>query len=446
MQPINSFVKRIWNLSWPIILGQVSYVLMGIADNIMVGKISSAAVAAVGFSNTIFFTVSIIGIGILSIIPPLISKSKAENEDKKCGDLLNNAILIACWMGAIFMVVSYVLASHFSWFKQDPAVAAIGVEFLKVIGYSAIPLFIFLAAKQFTDGLGFTKESMYIALGAVLLNIVLNYIFIYGNFGAPALGALGAAWATFISRVAMAVGMLWFILKSKKTKKYRSLSFTKNNTLYHKEILKDGIPSGLQYFFEVGAFAVANLFMGWMGKDVSAAYQIVISPAALSYLFVSGFGIGASILVSESIGEHNKINAYRFGLNALKMTFVFELFTCAIFIIFHQAIPEAYLSDENVLRHAIPLMFIVGLFQIPDGIQCVCLGVLRGMYDIKIPTLFTLIAYWGVALPLGYFLAFSQGYGAPGVWWGLSIGLLSSAVLLTLRFFYIAKPSNLYQK
>ncbi|MCX6189265.1 MAG: MATE family efflux transporter, partial [Bacteroidetes bacterium] len=90
--------------------------------------------------------------------------------------------------------------------------------------------------------------------------------------------------------------------------------------------------------------------------------------------------------------------------------------------------------------------FIVGLFQIPDGIQCVCLGVLRGMYDIKIPTLFTLIAYWGVALPLGYFLAFSQGYGAPGVWWGLSIGLLSSAVLLTLRFFYIAKPSNLYQK
>ncbi len=415
---------------------------MGIADNIMVGKISSAAVAAVGFSNTVFFTVSIIGIGILSILPPLISKAKAENKNEKCGDLLSNGFFIACWIGAIFMLVTYFLASHFFWFKQDPTVEIIGIGFLKVIGYSAIPLFIFLAAKQFTDGLGFTKESMYIALSAVLLNIILNYIFIYGHFGAPALGAIGAAWATFVSRVAMAVGLLLFIFKSKKTKPYRPQSLLRNKITYHRLILKDGIPSGLQYFFEIGAFAVANLFMGWMGKDVSAAYQIVISPAALTYLFVSGFGIGASILVSESLGEQNKINAYQFGLNALKMTFVFELFTCAVFLIFHRVIPEAYIQDENVLKHAIPLMFIAGIFQLPDGIQCVCLGVLRGMYDVKIPTLFTLFAYWGVSLPLGYYLAFTKGYGATGVWWGLTIGLLISAILLSWRFFYIARPAK----
>ena len=172
----------------------------------------------------------------------------------------------------------------------------------------------------------------------------------------------------------------------------------------------------MQYFFEIGAFAVANLFMGWMGKDVSAAYQIVISPAALTYLFVSGFGIGASILVSESLGENNKINAYKFGLNAIKMTLVFELITCTLFIVFHKVIPLAYIQDENVLQYAIPLMLIAGVFQIPDGIQCVCLGVLRGMYDVKIPTLFTLIAYWVVSLPLGYYLAFIKGYGAQGVW------------------------------
>ena len=171
MQPPNNFVRRIWTLSWPIILGQVSYVLMGIADNIMVGKVSSAAVAAVGFSNLIFFTVSIIGIGILSILPPLISKSKAENDPGNCGSLLNNGLLIACWMGAIFMVACYFLASNFIWFKQDIAVTEIGVEFLKVIGYSAIPLFIFLAANQFTDGLGFAMESMYVAWGSGWLNI-----------------------------------------------------------------------------------------------------------------------------------------------------------------------------------------------------------------------------------------------------------------------------------
>jgi MATE family multidrug resistance protein len=442
MQPLNSFVKRIWNLSWPIILGQISYVLMGIADNIMVSKVSSAAVAAVGFSNTIFFTVSIIGIGILSIIPPLISKSKAQNDFIKCGQLLNNGILIAIWMGAIFTILSFLLASHFNWFKQDLAVEIISSDFLRVIGYSAIPLFIFLAAKQFTDGLGFTMESMYIALGSVLLNIILNYILIYGHFGAPEMGAQGAAWATFISRVAMALGMLIFIFKSRKIAPYRPKNIFSNNSIFQREILKDGVPSGLQYFFEIGAFAVANLFMGWMGKDVSAAYQIVISPAALTYLFVSGFGIGASILVSESLGENNKINAYKFGLNAIKMTLVFELITCTLFIVFHKVIPLAYIQDENVLQYAIPLMLIAGVFQIPDGIQCVCLGVLRGMYDVKIPTLFTLIAYWVVSLPLGYYLAFIKGYGAQGVWWGLTIGLLTSSILLSLRFFYIAKPAN----
>ena len=238
MLPVNHFIKRIWNLSWPIILGQISYVLMGIADNIMVGRISSAAVAAVGFSNSVFFTVSIIGIGILSILPPLISKSKAKEELEKCGILLNNGLLIAFWIGAFFMVACYFLGMNFHWFKQDPAVNEIGGEFLKIIGFSSIPLFIFLAAKQFTDGLGFTKESMYIALAAVGLNILLNYIFIYGNFGCTAMGAVGAAWATFISRVAMAIGMIVFILKSRKTVIYRPVNFLKNNLIYHKEILK----------------------------------------------------------------------------------------------------------------------------------------------------------------------------------------------------------------
>lgn len=438
----NPYIKRIWNLSWPIILGQVSYVLMGIADNIMVGKVSAAAVAAVGFSNSIFFTVSIIGIGILSILPPMISKSKAEEENEKCGILLNNGLLIAVWLGAIFMFISYFMATHFYLFKQDSEVAEIGNEFLKIIGYSSIPLFLFLAAKQFTDGLGFTKISMFIALGGVLLNIILNYFLIYGNAGFPELGALGAAWATFISRVAMAIGLLFYIHNHKKLSPFRLTSFFRKNASLHSEILKNGFPSGLQYLFEVGAFAVANLFMGWMGKDVSAAYQIVISPAALTYLFVSGFGIGASILVSESMGEHNNTKSYRYGINALKLAFVFELFTCLLFISLHKIIPLAYIQDENVLKHAIPLMLIAGVFQIPDGIQCICLGVLRGMYDIKIPTLFTLIAYWVISLPLGYYLAFEKGFGASGVWWGLTIGLLSSAILLTSRFFYITKISR----
>ncbi len=436
------FIKKIWKLSWPIIIGQMSYVLMGIADNIMVGQVNAASVATVGVCNSIFFTVTIIGIGIFSILPPLISKSKAEEDYEKCGYLLNNGVLISLWLGLLLMCVTLFLSGNFEWFAQEESVNELAPAFLRMLGFSAIPMFVFLAAKQFTDGLGFTRESMALAMGAVVLNIILNYILIYGHCGFSPMGALGAGWATFISRIFMAAGILLFIFKSKKTMPYRPANLWLKNRLYHREILKDGIPSGFQYFFEIAAFSVANIFMGMINKEASAAHQIVISFAALTYLFVSGIGIGGSIMVSESLGEKNRHHAYLYGINSIRMAFVIEIITCVLFLVFQKTIPSLYIENEAVLNYAVPLMVIAALFQIPDGIQCVSLGVLRGIYDVRWPTVFTLLAYWGVALPLSYYLGFVAGWGAQGIWWGLTIGLITSALLLFFRFYYIARPEK----
>lgn len=420
----------------------MSYVLMGIADNIMVGQVNAASVATVGVCNSIFFTVTIIGIGIFSILPPLISKSKAEEDYEKCGYLLNNGVLISLWLGLLLMCVTLFLSGNFKWFAQEESVNELAPAFLRMLGFSAIPMFVFLAAKQFTDGLGFTRESMALAMGAVVLNIILNYILIYGHCGFSPMGALGAGWATFISRIFMAAGILLFIFKSKKTMPYRPANLWLKNRIYHREILKDGIPSGFQYFFEIAAFSVANIFMGMINKEASAAHQIVISFAALTYLFVSGIGIGGSIMVSESLGEKNRHHAYLYGINSIRMAFVIEIITCVLFLVFQKTIPSLYIENEAVLHYAVPLMVIAALFQIPDGIQCVSLGVLRGIYDVRWPTVFTLLAYWGVALPLSYYLGFVAGWGAQGIWWGLTIGLITSALLLFFRFYYIARPEK----
>jgi MATE family multidrug resistance protein len=415
---------------------------MGIADNIMVGKVSTEAVAAVGVCNSIYFTITIIGVGIFSILPPMISRAKAEHNYERCGYLLNNGLLMAFWLGTILMVTTLFTASQFHLFRQEEKVTLLAPGFLRIIGYSALPMFIFLAAKQFTDGLGLTRASMVIAMSAVMMNIGLNYLFIYGHAGFQAMGAEGAAWATFISRCSMAVALILYILYSRRTQPYRPPGFFKNNLAFHREILKDGIPSGFQYLFEIAAFSVASIFMGWINKEASAAHNIVISAAALTYLFVSGIGIGGSIMVSESIGENDRKKAYSYGINAIRIVFFFELFTCALFILMRNIIPEWYNSNEAVLYYAKSLMIIAAVFQIPDGVQCVSLGVLRGMYDVKWPTIFTLVAYWVVALPLSYYLGFVEGFGANGIWTGLTIGLFTSALLLSARYYLIARPSE----
>jgi len=270
---------------------------------------------------------------------------------------------------------------------------------------------------------------------ANIVNAFTNWLLIFGNWGFPALGLDGAGWATFASRIFMALALMIFVMNNKFFKQYDvSFHFRSINWPVIKKILSLGLPSGIQYFFEVGAFSFAVIMVGWLGTKQLAAHQIAINLASISFMAVLGISVAGSIRVGNAVGRKDIAETRRAGFTASLLGASIMLFAGIIFILFRNYLPTLYVNDEVVISYASSLLIIAALFQISDGTQAVGIGILRGLTDVKIPTAITFIAYWIVGLPVGYLLGFNFGMGVQGVWIGLLLGLTTSAILLTLRF------------
>jgi len=297
---------------------------------------------------------------------------------------------------------------------------------------------LFLAVKQYSDGLSLTKPAMIITLIAVLLNILFNWVLIYGHLTFPALGIKGAAIGTLLARFAMALMLVFYVFRSKIYREYLPPLISSFNTRpVIVKLLKMGLPGGFQLFFEVGAFAGAAVFVGWLGSSELAAHQIVLGVAALTYMVAAGLSVAGSIEVGTAFGKNNKSLILQLGTSALTVVSVFMLLSCTVFIFLNEEIVRLFIQDAGVVYTASSILLIAGLFQLGDGIQVVSLGILRGIHDVNIPTAITLVAYWVIALPVGYILAFHYNMGIMGVWLGLLIGLTISAILLSSRFYML---------
>jgi MATE family multidrug resistance protein len=291
-----------------------------------------------------------------------------------------------------------------------------------------------MAIKQYSDGLSFTKPSAIITILALLLNIFLNWVLIYGHFGLPRLELLGAGIATCISRLAMAVSMYIYVKKVHLYKSFLHLKQHEHDRKYLFQIFKIGLPSGFQYFFEVGAFAFAAIMIGWISEYAMAAHQVAINVASVTYMIATGISAGGSIAVGDALGRKNKKDLNEAGRAALIMGTIFMGFCALLMAAFAPYIIALYTTDPLVSGMAVNLLYIAALFQLSDGIQCVGLGVLRGIGDTKIPTIITIVAYWVIGIPIGYYLGFHFGWSLYGVWFALLIGLSFSAILLSTRF------------
>lgn len=434
-------------LSYPIIVGQLGLVSMGLTDNLMVGGLGASALAAAGIANAIFFLIAVVGIGIFSMVSPITAMARSQGDLEKCGKILSSAFQLAWKVGAISALVVFLIGLRFDLFQQKPVVEKLAISYLGIIGLSSIPMFIFLAVKNFTDGLSFTKVAMFVTFVCFLLNIGLNWVLIYGELGFPALGLDGAGLATLISRGLMALGMLLYVFRSPRILHY--LPKFKFWTYYpeiSKKILKLGLPAGMQYVFEVGAFAGASVIIGWLGTNQLAAHQIGISLASITYMVAGGFAAAASIRVGDAQGEQNREKILQRGSSALFLTGIFMSLSCLLFICFNELLVSFYIDEPEVTRIASSLLIIAGFFQLSDGIQCVALGALRGLEDVNIPTFITLFAYWVIALPLGYLLGFHGQMDIEGVWYGLFFGLTISAVFLSIRFYILAQNTTWNKK
>lgn len=431
------YYKENLHLALPIVGSQVGHTLVHMADSVIVGHFTDTTqLAAVSLVNSIFILIMVIGLGISYGLTPLIAQENGRQNFAACGKLLSNSLIINILIGIIlYCLVHFGVLLVIDHLNQTPAVVQYAKPYLGLLSVSIIPLLIFQTFKQFAEGLGFTKQAMFVSIWGNVLNITLGIIFVKGMFGIKPMGVSGVGLSTLIDRSLMAVVMAIYILRSKHFKKYLvDFKITFIDKLNSIKIIKIGAPVAMQYSFEISAFSGAAVLIGTIGAVEQAAHQIAISLAAMTYMMASGIASAATIKTGNNFGKNNFDDLRKSAIASYHVILVFMSVTAIIFAIGHNFLPFIYTNDSNVVSIAAQLLIIAGFFQLFDGTQVVGLSVLRGIGDVNIPTFITFLAYWVVGIPVGYLLGFQFGLGVNGIWYGLTFGLLTASILLFLRF------------
>jgi len=427
--------KETIKLAIPVSIGQLGHIMLGVVDSFMVGRLGAEELAASSLANGLFFLILVLGIGMSFAITALISIARGEENNEKCGIIVRQALLVNVIFSVILTILTYVAAQLVGYLNQQPEVALLTQSYLEILSISIIPFMLFQTYRQFLEGLSFTKPPMYMAIVANFINIIGNWIFIFGNLGMPAYGLDGAGYATLITRIFMGLGMMIYVLQSSKFKEYNpTLKFKSINYKVIRRIIRVGLPSGLMFSMEVGAFALAAIIVGWFGSKELAAHQIAINLASISYMVVLGISAASTIRVGNYFGEKNIAGVKSAGNSGLILSVGFMSVTGVLFIILNKFLPSLYINDGEVIEVAAGLLIIAALFQLSDGIQAVGIGILRGLTDVKIPMYITFISYWIIGIPVGLFLAFNLNLEVMGVWIGLLLGLTIAAILFVIRF------------
>ena len=424
------------NLAYPVVIGQLGQIMVSVADSIMVGKfLGTIPLAAISLAVSVLIIPMVFAIGVAYGLTPLIAGADGADDPKAATKYFKNGLVLNSVLGLLIYGLIAIFAQGAHLLGQDPRVVEASLPYIHVVGLSIVPMMSFFAFKQFAEGLSDTKAAMRVSLAANVLNVILNYPLITGWGIFPELGLVGAAVSTLSTRFLMLAGMALYIRKKKKFDLYWShWRSVKVNWSTIKEILNIGVPSGLQYVFEAGAFAMSGVIVGILGPAQQAAHQIALNIASVSYMMVSGLGAAATIRIGNQLGRKDIPMLRLAGQSLFHLTFFFMLLTMASLILLRNVLPEFYSSDPEVLQYTAVLMIAAGIFQLPDGIQATALGALRGIKDVNIPTVIAFISYWIIAVPLCYYLGVSLGYGSKGIWIGLTVGLALASVALYFRF------------
>ena len=432
------------SLSFPVILGLLGHTIVQLVDNIMVGQLGTTELAAVSLGNSFVFIAMSLGIGFSTALTPLVAKADGEKDRTMAQRVLSHGVVLCTILGVSLFLLVFSARKLMYHMGQPPEVVSLAFPYLKWVAASLIPLIIFQAYKQFTDGLSRTRPAMYATVFSNLVNITLNYLLIFGYGGFPAMGVEGAAIGTMIARSTAVVFILFYIQFHAMFEGYSLKIGWKNLRLgLFKKILSLGLPSALQMFFEVAFFTMAIWMSGILGKNAQAANQIALNLSAMTFMFAMGLGVVAMIRVGNQLGMKAYTDLRRIATSLFLLIGLFDVVFCAIYLNFNEYLPWIYLEYHGdntpadtleVVAIAASLLLVSGFFQITDGLQAVILGALRGIQDVNVPTVLTFISYMVVGLPVSYYLGLHTELKAMGIWIGLLTGLSCSALLLFLRF------------
>jgi MATE family multidrug resistance protein len=435
--------KITFNLAYPVMLSQLGQVMVGVADSMMVGQIGKESLAGASLGNSIFVLFLTFGIGISYGITPLVAKADGEGDAKEIMNLLKHGFVINVIISILLLSLLIVTSFIFPYLNQPEQVVVLAIPYFIIISVSILPFMVFQTVRQFAEGLSLTRQAMIVTVSGNILNILFNYVLIFGKLGFPSYGLFGAGIATLVARIIMALMMIFFVYYHPRFKQFW-IYFEKLNLQRYtfRRILSIGLPSGFQFIFEVGAFSVAAVMVGWLGATALAAHQIAISLASITYMMATGIATATTIRVGNQLGRKNIRVMRNVGYTGLMMGATFMGISALILIGFNHYLPILYIDDREVIKLSSELILIAAVFQISDGLQVVGLGALRGMADVKVPTLITLLAYWILALPIGYLLGIFWDLGAHGIWIGLLLGLTVTAALLIIRFYRISSKAG----
>ena len=427
------------NIAYPVMLGQLGHVLVGLADNLMVGRLGAAPLAAVSLGNSLVFIALSLGIGFSFAITPLIAEADGSGDIEKGRSYFHHGIIL-CGINGILLFLLLLLAKPLLYYlDQPPEVVEYAIPYLEIVAFSMLPLMIFQAYKQFADGLSQTKYSMYATILANVVNVLFNYLLIYGVWVFPELGLEGAAIGTLISRFFM-LWFIWEILRRKS--KFKAYFVWSKKELFKadifKKILSLGFPTALQMFFEVAIFTATVFLAGLLGTNPQAANQIALNLASMTFMIAVGLGVTATIRVGNQKGLHHYKELRRIAMSVFLLVFIIEAIFAVGFILLKDWLPTFYIENAEVVLLSSQLLIVAALFQLSDGMQVVILGALRGLQDVKVPTAICFVAYWIIGFPVSWYFGKAENMGSMGIWMGLLAGLTASALMLYFRFNYLS--------
>ena len=423
-------------LALPIIGAQVGQITVHVADTIMVGHLGYVELAGVSLGGMIFILFYVVGIGLSFALTPLVAEAHGKNDPSLVSSSFKHSMVINIFH-ALFVIVLLEagmpqLLYHLG---QEQAVVDQAIPYLRLCIYSLLPFMIFQTFRTFSEGMSETVPPMIAILIGNVLNIFMNYVFIFGKFGVPAMGVEGAALGTLLSRVIMLAILIGLLMRWKNLWSYIGTLKIKSYSLAAlKKVLALGVPTSFQMLFEILMFAAATVLMGIIGTKYQAAHQIVWSLITIPFMACIGFGAAATIRVGNQLGAGAKDVLKRAGYTAIIMAVCFMFFSAIVFILTRSFLPAIFIQDPQVVSIAATLLIVAAIFQIADGVQVTAMGALRGLQDVKIPTVITLISYLVIGLPICYIAAFPLGMGAVGVWIGLLVGITTAALLNVWRF------------
>jgi MATE family multidrug resistance protein len=432
LAPRRDDLRAMLRLAAPVVVIQVGMMFMGVVDTIMVGHLSAVALAAVALGNLYFFGLGVFGMGTLMVLDPVVAQAVGARDEPAIARGIQRGALVALMLAIPASLLLLPAEPFMVLARQPPDVVPHAADYAVRLAPGVLPFFLFVVLRQSLQSMHLTGRIMVTIVVANIVNAALNWSLIFGHFGAPALGVIGAAWATTMSRWLLALlllGLTWRTL--------RPYLLPIRPEIWHwpplGRMLRLGVPIGCQYTLEFGAFAFVALMMGWLGTRAMAGHQVAINLASLTFMVPLGVADAGAILVGHAVGREDPVGTRGAASAAFMCGIGFMTCTAVVFLTLPGPLTRLYTGDPSVTAVAVALIPLAGIFQVFDGTQVVAGGILRGLGETKVAMLVNLFGYWFWGLPVSYLLGFVLGLGPRGLWYGLVLGLATVATILLVR-------------